>query len=50
MTLWGCRLGAGFLECASESYTLVHMIAIVLVLAAVITFLFYCGVRLLRRL
>ncbi len=50
MTLWGCRLGAGFVECASESYTVGHVIIIAVIVAAVVTGLLYCGVRLLKRL
>ena len=49
MTLWACRLGAGFLECASTSYTVPQKIITALVVAALASALLYFGVRPLIR-
>ena len=50
MTLWGCRLGAGFADCASTSYTALQIVIVSLVAGAVAVLMFYYGGRLLIRL
>ena len=49
MTLWGCRLGTGFEQCASASYTLPHIIIVGVVAGAVAAVLFYYTGRLLSQ-
>lgn len=46
MSLWGCRLGSGFAECASTSYTLPQLIIVLVVAGALAVALLYCTVRL----
>jgi hypothetical protein len=43
MTLWGCRLGAGFVQCVSTSHTLPHIIFVLVVVGAAASVLFYYG-------
>ena len=50
MTLWGCRLGAGFVDCASTFYTFPQRAIVIVVAAVLIPVLLYYGVRLLKRL
>ena len=50
MTLWGCRLGAGFAGCASSTYPLPHLIIIAVVAGAVAAVLLYNTARLVIRL
>ena len=45
MTLWGCQLGAGFLNCASTSYTVLQMGIVVVVTVAVASALLFFGAR-----
>ena len=49
MTLWGCRLGAGFADCASTFYTYPQKIILALVVAALAAAVLYFGVRPLIR-
>jgi hypothetical protein len=50
MTLWGCRFGAGFVQCASASYTMPHIIIVAVVAGAVAAVLMYYTARLLVQL
>jgi hypothetical protein len=47
MTLWGCRLGSVFADCASTSYTFPHIIIVVVVAGVMFSVALYYGVRLL---
>ena len=49
MTLWGCRLGVGFADCASTFYTFPQKTIILVVAAVLVSALLYYGVRPLIR-
>jgi len=43
VTLWGCQLGGGFVQCASTSHTLPDIIIVIVVVGAAASVLLFYG-------